>query len=98
MNQSPCTDIQTTLARLETKIDKLDRTINPPFWEKALFFIGRNFFSIVLLAVVIYLSFKGYEMYLDILARIEEIKNMPAEALESGKDSVENLIETIKFW
>ncbi len=98
MNQSPCSDIQTTLARLESKLDKLDRTINPPFWEKALFFIGRNFFSIVLLIIVIILALKGYEMYLDILARIEEIKNIPSDALESGKDSVENLIDVIKFW
>ena len=87
-----------TLSRLEAKIDKIDRTVNPPFWVKLLHFIGRNFFTIVLLIVVIILASRGWEMYQDLLFRIEEIKNMPSEALESGKDSVETLIDKIKFW
>ena len=96
--QSPCTDIQATLARIEEKIQKIDRTIHPPFWLKLLRWIGRNFFTIVLLVVVIILAYKGWEMYQDILFRIDDIKNMPANAVEAGKDSVETLMDKIKFW
>lgn len=98
MNESPCTDLQTTLTRLEQKIDKIERHVNPPFWVKLLRFIGRNFFSILTLILLVVLAYKAWELYLDVLAKIEEVKAMPAEVLESGKDSVENLIDKIKFW
>jgi hypothetical protein len=91
-------DTQTTLARLEEKINKIDRTINPPFWVKLLHWIGRNFFTLVLLIIVIFLAYKGWEMYQNVLSSIEEIKNMPANVINTGKDSVENLIDKIKFW
>jgi len=96
--EPPATDIPTTLARLEEKIDKIERTINPPFWLKLLRWIGRNFFTIVLIIIVIVLSYKAWDMYQDLLFRIEEIKNIPAQAVDTGKDAIQNVIEKVKFW
>lgn len=98
MNESPCSDIQSTLARLEQKIDKLERHINPPFWAKLLHFIGRNFFAILTLVVLVVLAYRAWELYQHVLSEIEEIKAIPANVIDSGKDSVENLIDKIKFW
>ncbi len=99
MNQeSPYTNIQESLARLEQKIDRINRTINPPFWVKLLRWIGRNFFTIVVLIVVIILSFKAWELYQDIIIRIEEIKTVPATVLDTGKTTIQNVIDTVKFW
>jgi hypothetical protein len=99
MNQElPRTDIQVTLARLEGKINKIDRTINPPFWGKLLHWIERNFFTIVLLIVVIFIAYKGWEMYQNVLSSIEEIKSMPANAIDSGKNAIQNVVDKLKFW
>lgn len=99
MNQnSPYTDIQSRLARIEEKLNKINKTLHPPFWKKLLRWIGRNFFTIILLIVVIVLAYKTWDMYQDVLMRIEEIKNMPANAVETGKESMENLMDKIKFW
>ncbi len=94
----PQTDVTTTLARLEEKIDKIDRTLHPPFWVKLLHWIGRNFFTIILIIVIIMLSFKVWNMYQDLLLRIEEIKNIPSNTIDSGKDAVQNVIEQLKLW
>ena len=99
MNQElPYASIQETLARLEKKIDKINRTINPPFWIKLLRWVGRNLFTIMLIVVIIVLSYKAWDMYQDLLFRIEEIKNIPSNTIDSGKDAVQNVVEQLKFW
>ncbi len=99
MNAKPlATDIPETLARLEKKIDKINRTVNPPFWVKLLRWIARNFFTIVLIIIIIILGYKAWDMYQDLLLRIDEIKNMPANAVDTGKDAIQNVVEKIKFW
>jgi hypothetical protein len=87
-----------SLTRIEEKINKIDRTINPPFWKKLLRWIGRNFFTLVLLIIVLFLAYKGWEMYQNVLTSIEEVKSMPANAIDSGKDMLENVVNTLKFW
>ena len=90
--------IKDSLTRIEEKVNKLNRTLNPPFWKKLLRWIGRNFFTIVLLLIVIFLAYKGWEMYQNVLTSIEEIKNMPANAIDSGKDVLEDVVDTLRFW
>lgn len=97
-SESELHSFRDTLARLEDKIDKIEHTVNPPFLIKLIRLILHNFFSIVLIVIVIIIASKGWEMYQDLLFRIEGIRSIPANAVEAGKDSVENLIETIKFW
>lgn len=96
--ESPCTDIKSRLSRIEETLNKIDKTLHPPFWLKLLRWIGRNFFTIVLLVLIIFLAYKAWDMYQDVLMRIEEVKNMPANAVEAGKDSIQNVIEKVKFW
>jgi tetrahydromethanopterin S-methyltransferase subunit G len=99
MNQeSPYTDIQSRLSRIEEKVNKIDRTINPPFWLKLLRWIGRNFFTLVLLIIVLFLAYKGWEMYQNVLSSIDEIKSMPANAIDSGKDVLEDVVDKLRFW
>lgn len=99
MNQElPRTDIQVTLARLEEKINKIDRTINPPFWVKLFHWVGRNFFTILVLVLVIFIAYKGWEMYQNVLSSIDEIKSMPSNAIDSGKDAIQNVVDKLKFW
>ena len=99
MNQeSPCTNIQETLARIDKKIDAINKTINPPFWKKLLRFIWRNLFSIIILIVVVILGVKIWEFLQDLQAQIEAIKSMPANAVDTATDSVKGVIDLIKFW
>lgn len=86
------------LDRIEKKVDRIDRTLNPPFWKKLLRWIGRNFFTIVLLIIVIFFAYKGWAMYQNVLSSIEEVKSIPTTAIDSGKDTIQNIVDTIRFW
>lgn len=90
--------IITSLYHIKEKLNKIDKTLHPPFWLKLLRWIGRNFFTIILLITVIILAYKAWDMYQDLLVRIEEAKNMPTNAVETGKDTIQNVIEKVKFW
>lgn len=99
MNQeSPCTNIQETLARMEKKIHAIDKTINPPFWKKLLRFIWRNLFSIIILIILIVFGYKVWEFLQHLQVQIDAIKSMPTNAVDTAADSVKSVIDFIKFW
>ena len=97
-SESELHNLRDTLARLEEKIEKINCTVNPPFWIKLLRYIWRNLFTIILIIILVIISYKAYDAYLDLINRIEEVKSIPANVIDSGKDSVETLIDKIKFW
>ena len=96
--EPPYADIQSRLSRIEETLNKIDKTLHPPFWKKLLRWIGRNFFTLVLLIIVLFLAYKGWEMYQNVLSSIDEIKSMPANAIDSGKDVLEDVVDTLRFW
>ncbi|NJP03997.1 hypothetical protein HC823_01925 [Candidatus Gracilibacteria bacterium] len=100
------------IATLEAKIDeltkvvkKINRTVNPPWWQKILLFIYHNFFTILLLVALGYISWKAWNIYLDILqqvaevkAQIAELKQIPGNIQTSLQTMFENALQQIKFW
>ena len=99
MNQeSPCTNIQETLARIDKKIDAINKTINPPFWKKLLHFIWRNLFSIIILIVLVIFGYKVWEFLQHLQLQIDAIKSLPANTVDTAADSVKSVIDWIKFW
>ncbi len=97
-NSSPCNDIQKCLSRIEQKIDKIERTLHPPFWKKLLLFLWRNLFSIIILVVIIILGIKVWEFLQALQAQIDALKSMPGNAVDATTDSVKEVIDWIKFW
>jgi hypothetical protein len=100
------------IVALEAKIDaltkmiqKIDRTVNPPWWKKILLFIYHNFFTIVLLVALGYIAWKAWGIYLDVMTQvtevklqIEELKQIPANMQDSLQIVIENTLQKIKFW
>ncbi len=95
-------NLQETLSRLETKIDKLEdqvnkinKRINPPWWKNFAGFLASNFFTILTLISLILIAWKAWEFYLGISNQLElvkesvnSIKNLPASAGNSLKDMI----------
>ncbi len=103
---------QDRIAALEAKIDeltkvvkKINRTVNPPWWKAILLFIYHNFFTILLLVALGYISWKAWNLYLDVMqqvtevkAQIAELKEIPGNIQTSLQTMLENALQQIKFW
>ena len=96
--ESPCTNIQETLSRMEKRIEAINKTINPPFWKKLLLFIWRNLFSIIILIVLIIFGYKVWEFLQALQVQIDALKAIPANVVDTATDSVKGVIDFIKFW
>lgn len=97
---------------LEAKIDvltktikKIDKTVNPPWWKAVLIFIYHNFFTILLLVALGYISWKAWGIYLDVMAQVSEVKaqiaelkEIPSNMQDSLQISIENALQNLKFW
>jgi len=93
------------LSRLESKIDKLEtqleqinKSVNPPWWKNFAVFLMNNFFTILTLVSLILIAWKAWEFYIDISSQLESvkesansIKNLPASAGDSIKDMIKGL-------
>ena len=97
--------LEAKINALTKTIEKIDHTVNPPWWKSFLFFFARNFFTILLLVALGYISWKAWGIYLDVMTQITEVKvqiselkEIPANMQDSLQIGLENALQNIKFW
>lgn len=76
------------------KLERIDRTINPPFWQVALKWIVNHFLTLLILVFVAVIVWKVWGIVLDI---IEVTDNLQAQ-FGLLKDSTTQAVEKLKFW
>jgi hypothetical protein len=105
-------DSRATITRLEKKVDflilqvdRLNKTINPPIWKKAVRWIWRHWFTITILLVIGFIAWNAWEEFQILNAKIEEIQAMPSRAIGEiqslpgrATESLWDAVEKVKFW
>ena len=79
------------LDQILSRLDKIEKTVNPPFSKKALKWFIQHFFTIALLVILIYLTWEIWGIVTDILDFTVTFKERMVEILN-------NSIEKLKFW
>ena len=87
--------LENKIDRLETKLEKINHRVSPPWWKKIAGFFANNFFPILTLISLILIAWKAWEFYTEISSQIEavkesanSIKNLPSSAGDSIKDMI----------
>ena len=76
------------------KLERIDQTINPPFWKVSLKWVVNHFLTLLILVFVAIIVWKVWGIVLDI---IEVTDNLQAQ-FGSFKDSTSQAVERMKFW
>ena len=82
------TRMEYKINQLETQIQRIERSVNPPWWKIILKFIPNNFFTILILVFLLLMSWKAWEFYQTLSGQFQ--------VLNGHLNEVKNVSETIK--
>lgn len=75
-------------------LEKIERSVNPPFWKKFLNWVFTHFFTILFLG---FLGYCFWHIWQEI-AHIGDLMNQTSKDLNTIPSSIFEQVERFKFW
>ena len=76
------------------RLDSIERKIDPPLHKKILLWVYHNFFTLLLLIVIMLVLWKVWFIVQNVLDTTEAVRDQTTAFIESWKDE----INSWKFW
>lgn len=76
------------------KIDKIDHTINPPWWKTMLLWCWNHLFLIIGLTILAYFTWKIWGVVQDVMLQTQIVKDQ----ISGFQEQIKTLLNSLKFW
>lgn len=103
---SPKLTLEEKIDYLTSKVEQIDKTVNPPFWKKLINWVVNNFWTLVFLMIIGYFVWQIWEVVQAVQQGVEVVNIKISDAKTSFSDAIEPIkqqlseldLERLKFW